>query len=120
MPQETAQREGANILPIPGTAYYTTDQLTKRPQAVLVPELDPPATRSIIVSGTLVLELKIDEQGQVVEVAVVQNDLPGIFANTAADAFRNARFLPGEREGKRVNTLMKIEVKYDDKRLSGR
>lgn len=112
--------EGAGLLPISGPVYYTTDQLTKRPQALAVSELDTPATRSIIVSGALVLQLRINTQGQVVGVEVGKNELPEIFAETAVKAFRQSRFTPGERNGQRVNTLMRIEVRYDDKRLSGR
>jgi Gram-negative bacterial TonB protein C-terminal len=111
--------EGAGILPIPGLVYYTADQLTKRPQAVVVPELDPAATRSIIVSGAMILQLRINNLGQVVDVEVEQNELPEIFAVTVTNAFRNSRFTPGERDGQQVNSLMRIEVRYDDKRLAG-
>jgi hypothetical protein len=119
-PESKGLSEGAGLLPISGPVYYTTDQLTKRPQALAVAEFDTAATRSIIVSGALILRLKINERGQVVDVEVEQNELPEIFAETAIKAFRQSRFTPGERNGQRVNTLMRIEVRYDDKRLSGR
>lgn len=119
-PESKDRSEGVGLLPISGPVYYTTDQLTKRPQALAVAELDTAATRSIIVSGALVLQLRINAQGQVVDVEVEQNELPEIFAETAIKAFRQSRFTPGERNGQRVNTLMRIEVRYDDKRLSGR
>jgi outer membrane biosynthesis protein TonB len=119
-PESKDRSEGAGLLPIPGPVYYTTDQLTKRPQALAVAELDTAATRSIIVSGALILRLRINEQGQIVDAEVEQNELPEIFAETAIKAFRQSRFTPGERNGQRVNTLMRIEVRYDDKRLSGR
>lgn len=119
-PESKDRSEGAGLLPIPGPVYYTTDQLTKRPQALAVAELDTAATRSIIVSGALILRLRINEQGLVVDAEVEQNELPEIFAETAIKAFRQSRFTPGERNGQRVNTLMRIEVRYDDKRLSGR
>jgi len=119
-PESKDRSEGAGLFPISGPAYYTTDQLTKRPQALSVAELDTAATRSIIVSGALILRLRINEQGQVVDAEVEQNELPEIFAETAIKAFRQSRFTPGERNGQLVNTLMRIEVRYDDKRLSGR
>jgi len=119
-PESKDRSEGVGLLPIFGPAYYTTDQLTKRPQALSVAELDTAATRSIIVSGALILRLRINEQGQVVDAEVEQNELPEIFAETAIKAFRQSRFTPGERNGQLVNTLMRIEVRYDDKRLSGR
>lgn len=117
--QETkARSEGAGLLPLPGPAYFTTDQLTRRPQAVSVAELDTTATRPYIVRGALILLLKINELGQVMEAEVEQSDLPEIFAETAASVFRNARFTPGERDGRKVNTLMRIEVRWDDPRLA--
>lgn len=119
-PESRDRTEGAGLLPIPGPVYLTTDQLTKHPQAVAVAELDTAATRSIIVSGALILQLKINDRGQVVDVAVEQNELPEIFAETAVNAFKHSRFSPGERNGLPVNTLMRIEVRYDDKRLSER
>lgn len=119
-PESRDRTEGAGLLPIPGPVYLTMDQLTKRPQAVAVAELDTAATRSVIVSGALILQLRINDRGQVVDVAVEQNELPEIFAETAVNAFKHSRFTPGERNGLRVNTLMRIEVRYDDKRLSGR
>jgi len=114
-------REGAGLLPIAsGPVYFTTDQLTKRPQAIQVAELDTAETRSIIVSGVMILQLRINDRGEVVDVEVEESGLPAIFARTAADAFKHSRFTPGERDGVRVNTLMRIEVRYDDARLSGR
>lgn len=113
------QSEGADILPFPGPAYYTTDQLTKRPEAIAVSELDTPDTRSIIVSGGMVLQLWINDRGYVVDVVVEQSELPEIFVATAINAFRHSLFKPGERNGKRVSTMMRIEVRYDDARLSG-
>ena len=112
--------EGTGILPISGPVYFTTDQLTKRPQAVTVAELDTAATQSIIVSGAMILQLRIDDRGQVVNVDIEQNELPEIFAVTAINAFKKSFFTPGERNGIRVNSLLRIEVRYDDKLLSGR
>lgn len=118
--QPSIQTEGADILPFPGPAYYTTDQLTKRPVAVAVAELDTADTRSIIVSGGMILQLWIDDRGHVADVVVEQSELPEIFITTAINAFRHSRFNPGELNGKRVSTMMRIEVRYDDARLTGR
>ncbi|MBA3032651.1 MAG: energy transducer TonB [Gammaproteobacteria bacterium] len=117
--QPRMQTEGADILPFPGPSYYTTDQLTKRPEAVAVAELDTADTRSIIVSGGMILQLRIDDLGHVVDVVVEQSELPEIFIATAINAFRHSRFKPGELNGKRVSTMMRIEVRYDDARLTG-
>lgn len=113
-PQTT---DGADLLPLAAPVYYTTDQLSKRPQPLAVAELDAPQTRPIIASGKIVLTLWINEFGVVADVAVEKSDLPEIFGRSAAEAFKALRFEPGERDGRPVATVMHIEVNYDDSRL---
>ena len=114
-PQHRA--EGADLLPLPAPAYYTTDQLTKRPQPLAAAELDAPAIRPIVASGKIVLKLWINEFGVVTDVNVEKTELPEAFSRTAVAAFKDLRFVPGERNGQPVRTLMRIEVNYDDGRL---
>jgi TonB family protein len=108
--------EGIGLLPIPAPTYYTTDQLTKRPQPTAEAELDAPEIRPIPALGTIILKLWISELGDVIAVEVEKTDLPEIFSRTAVAAFRNLRFVPGEINGQRVGTMMRIEVTYDDGR----
>ncbi|MBI4985642.1 MAG: energy transducer TonB, partial [Rhodocyclales bacterium] len=108
--------EGANLIPLPAPAYYTSDRLTKRPQAQYVAELDTLETQSVIASGKIVLQLWINDQGSAVNVLVEKSDLPDVFTNAAVAAFRQSRFLPGELNGRRVGSIMRIEVSYDDGR----
>lgn len=118
LPQPGARprAEGVDLLPFPAREYYTTDQLTKRPQPLTVADLDAPEIRPIVASGKLVLKLWINEFGVVADVAVEKTDLPQAFSRTAVAAFRGLRFAPGERDGQPVGTVMRIEVSYDDGR----
>jgi len=121
-PADTAQpasqprTEGADLLPLPAPAYYTTDQLTKRPQPVAAADLDAPEIRPIVASGKMVLKLWINEFGVVADVAVEKSELPEVFSRTAVAAFKGLRFVPGQRNGAPVGTVMRIEVIYDDGR----
>ena len=63
-------------------------------------------------SGTVVLKLWINELGDVVSVDVEKSDLPEAYTKTAVAAFGNIRFVPGEVDGRRVGTMMRIEVIY--------
>ena len=108
--------EGVGLLPLPAPAYYTTDQLTKRPQPIGAAELDTPEIRPIIASGTIVLKLWINELGTVTSVDVEKSDLPEMFSETAVAAFRNLHFVPGQLNGQPVGTVMRIEITYDDGR----
>lgn len=107
---------GIGLLPIPAPTYYTTDQLTKRPQPVGAVELDGPEIRPILASGTIILKLWINELGDVISVDVEKTDLPDIFTRTAVAAFEQLHFVPGELNGQRVGTMMRIEISYDDGR----
>jgi len=110
------QSAGANLLPIPAPHYYTTDQLTKRPQPIAAADLDQPETRAIVASGKIVLKLWVDDHGEVVDVLVEQSELPEAISGSAVAAFRKLRFVPGELNGRRVGSVMRIEITYDDGR----
>jgi TonB family protein len=103
---------GIGLLPIPAPTYYTTDQLTKRTQPTSEPQLDAPELGPVFASGTVVLKLWINELGDVVSVDVEKSDLPEAYTKTAVAAFGNIRFVPGEVDGRRVGTMMRIEVIY--------
>lgn len=107
---------GADLLPIPAPDYYTTDRLTKRPQPTGVADLDKPETSTIIASGKMVLILWIDDLGDVVDVLVEQSELPEVISRSAVEAFRRLHFVPGELKGRRVGSVMRIEITYDDGR----
>ena len=119
-PAAPEQALGLDLLPIPAPSYYTTDQLTKRPQPAVLAELETPETRPLVASGQLVLKLWIDDEGRVADVAVEKSDLPEVFSRTAIASFKQSRFLPGERNGQRVGSVMRIEVSYEDRRAAER
>jgi len=105
------------LLPLPAPTYYTVDQLTKPPQPLSQPDLTPPQiARSI--SGNVVLKLWISELGEVVSAEVEKSDLPPKISRTAAQAFAKVRFAPGEIDGRRVGSVMRLEVTYGRGRRS--
>jgi hypothetical protein len=108
--------DGSTLLG-PELVYYTTDKLSKSPEVIAMDDLNTPETRVYKVSGSLVMNLWIDDQGKVTKVLVQDSALPPIFAETASRIFKAARFVPGERNGVRVGALMRIEVGYEDKGL---
>lgn len=115
-PPEDPGASGSGLLPVPGFAYYTTDQLTKRPQPLARAELDPPELAPILGSGKIVLRLWIDDRGKAAKVEVISSSLPGTFTRATVAGFEKLRFTPGERDGRAVGTVITIEVNYDDAR----
>lgn len=117
-PDAPASANGRGLLPLPAPVYYTTDQLTKRPQPITLDELETPETRAVVASGILVLKLWIDEQGRVADAAIEKSELPEVLSRAAITSLKNSRFQPGERNGLPVGTVMRIEVSYDDGRVA--
>jgi hypothetical protein len=114
-PRTAAERAlGADLLPIPAPAYFTTDQLTKRPQPTSQPRLLAPELGPAIPSGKIILKLWISELGNVVSTEVETSELPDAISASAAAAFGKLRFEPGQINGRPVGALMRIEVIYYD------
>lgn len=116
-PVARPRAEGLGLLPLAAPSYYTTDQLTKRPQPLAAAELDVAEIRPIVASGKIILKLWINEFGAVSDVEVEKTQLPEMFSRTAIAAFKGLQFAPGELNGRPVRTVMRIEVTYDDGRL---
>lgn len=107
-----------NILPLPGMDYFPTNALAVKPKALGEAALDPAEIAAIVASGKILLVLRINDQGEVVDVSVEHSDLPDVFTETAVQAFLKLPFAPGELNGRKVGAVMRIEVRYDDVRLS--
>lgn len=92
--------------------YYTAKQLDVHPQAAqpVRPEYPGGAADT---EGYVTLKLLIDDGGKVREVSVVDAQPPGIFEESALAAFRAARFLPGQRNGRPVKSQILIKVTYE-------
>jgi TonB family protein len=112
----TPEQNGADLLPTPSPTYYTTDQLSKRPQPMAAVNLDPPEVRDLVATGTMVMLVWINEQGLVDQVELERSDLPGQFGAAAVAAMKDARFIPGELNGLPVRAKLRIEIDYEDGR----
>lgn len=105
--------QGADLFPIPAPAFYTTDQLTKPPQPAEAPDLEPPQDLPIAQSGKMILKLWINARGEVVDITAENNELTEAVTAAVVANFRRTRFMPGERNGERVPSVMRIEIVYD-------
>ena len=94
--------------------YYTARELDVQPHALRVIRPDYPveADRQKL-SGTLRLQLKLEADGRVSDLSVVSATPPGVFEQSAIKAFRDARFVPAQKNGRPVRSLIVIEVVYD-------
>ena len=94
--------------------YYSAREVDVHPRALRAIEPDYPAEadRSKL-SGTVRLQLKVEADGRVSDVEVVNSTPPGAFDESAIQAFRDARFEPAQKTGRPVRALVMIEVQYD-------
>lgn len=94
--------------------FYAARELDVQPRALghIEPDYPPDADRQQR-SGRVRLQLKLEADGRVSDVEVVEADPPGMFDDSATRAFRAARFLPAQKDGRAVRALLLIEVEYN-------
>ncbi len=94
--------------------YYSAREVDVHPRAMRTIEPDYPAEADRQkLSGTVYLQLKVEADGRVGEVGVVSSTPPGMFDESAIQAFRAVRFEPAIKNGRPVRALVVIEVRYD-------
>jgi len=104
----------SNEAPPPGPRYYPARELDERPGILNhVEPAYPEAALRRGLSGLVVVRLYINEQGGVDRVETVRANPPGYFEQSAARAFRAARFTPGKKGKHAVRTQMVIEVSFE-------
>ncbi len=98
--------------------YFPTDQLTVRPYPLTVLE-DPGALEPELESrgDRVVLKVWISDFGEVTGMETEFTDMPARVHEAVVAAFRRMRFMPGEIDGRRVGSIMRIEMTYKDFRL---
>lgn len=105
---------GIDLFPIPPPTFYTFDQLTKLPLPASEVDLNTREVSPLVASGKIILKLWIDESGGVIKIDVETTELPEDILITALETFKRTHFVPGERYGLRVPSIIRIEVSYDD------
>ncbi len=94
--------------------FYPARELDVQPRALfaILPEYPAEADRQRL-SGRVRLQIRLEADGRVSDVGIVDADRAGIFDDSALKAFRAARFAPAQKDGRPVRALLLIEVRYD-------
>jgi protein TonB len=94
--------------------FYSARDLDVQPRALreIIPDYPPGADRQQL-SGKVRLQLKLEADGRVSDIGIVQADPPEVFDESAIRAFRDARFAPAQKNGRPVRAQVVIEVVYD-------
>ena len=98
--------------------YFSSDQLTVRPYPLTILENVGMLEPELIDRGErVVLKVWISDSGEVAAMETEFTDMPASVHEATVAAFRRMRFMPGQIDGKRVGSIMKIEMTYKDFRL---
>jgi hypothetical protein len=119
MPGETnarAPERGAGALPQPlDNTWYAAHDLDSYPQALTPIRLayaGSGATGSA--GGRLLLWLRIDEYGQVVEVKAGEPAMPGDLVEAARASLAAIRFAPARKDERAVKSVVLLSVSLND------
>lgn len=115
---ETPRSQAAAPRPMPAAneeqiVYYSSQQLTYRPQFITPPAPQFPQ-REEHFSGNAVLRLLLDEEGGVTSATIIKSKFNEKENLLLIDAFKALRFKPGEIDGKAVATQMDLEFGFDN------
>ncbi|MFN4359987.1 MAG: hypothetical protein ACK4F4_04595 [Hylemonella sp.] len=88
------------------------EQLSRPPRPIQNIHLDLPEARLLTTPGQLVLTLWIDTEGQVTSYRIDAPDLPEEYTTAVAEAFVGVRFAPGELQGRKVNSILKLQIEH--------
>jgi len=112
--EKKSQRSLVEIPTAVDLAYYSAREVDVLPRALREIRPDyPPEADHWRLSGSVKLQIKLEADGRVSDIEVVESTPEGMFDESALAAFRQARFSPAQRNGRPVRALIMIEVKYD-------
>ena len=101
------------VIPVFATPEYVpASRLAPSPKLLEAPEPVFPDGAAVD-AGSVVVRLRINEQGGVDDAAVLRAQPPGLFEQAALEAFRKARFSPGRMLGIAVKSELVLEVQFN-------
>jgi len=91
---------------------YELEDLTQKPRPISQRSpIYPPELKRNKIQGTVVLEFIVRSDGSTSNIKVSKSDNPG-FEEPAIRAVRRWRFEPGQKDGKAVNTRVRIPIPF--------
>jgi protein TonB len=120
-----ARQAAADALPpvemplLSDPTWYSAAQLDVFPVALAPVRPVHPQAAAGDTGGEVTLLLLIDESGRVHDSAVVDAQPPNTFEEAALEAFRAARFRPGERDGRSVRSRVLVRVTFQPANADG-
>jgi protein TonB len=118
---EPAKSQPGPAIDIPlavDTHYYAAKELDVQPRPVRkIEPVYPAEYESQGASGHVILEMRVENDGEVSDLKVVEISPSGhdAFGREALAAFKNVRFIPAKRKGQQVRALFRVKVVFEVK-----
>ena len=109
---DVKNNEGLSLLPLAQEKYYRFKELDQAPNIIENIDQNPAELLSNKQGGSLTLQLKIDETGNVIQVEVLKSNLPHKFAKSATNVFMQKKFSPGLKGSVPVKSVLEIVINY--------
>jgi hypothetical protein len=113
------QKSVEPVLETPEMRYFSSDLLTIRPYPLT--QLESPDLSNSLLNGSagrIVLKVWVSDAGEVTATETEFTEMPIEVHEAIVAAFQRMRFMPGEIGGKPVGSILRIEMTYEDIRLS--
>ena len=102
-----------DLAPVPLGAFVEADQLSQSASPLEAIDLALPEAHLLMDSGLLLLRLWIDVTGTVIHTEVESSSFPDAYTDAVVRTFASRRYSPGQRDGHAVNSVMRLEVRYE-------
>jgi len=97
---------------LPRPYYHPASELTERPLPLAA--IEPSFPYGTPATGRLKIRLYINEQGSVDAVDITDAEPAGEFEQATVQAFKEARFRPGYKNGTAVRSQLPIELRFGE------
>lgn len=94
-------------------APYNEKQLSKHPRPRYNTDLELPLFDGKSINGKISAYTVIDELGEIVEIEIINSDLPDNVSDEIISRYSRTLFFPGEVNGKAVTSKTKITIKVN-------
>jgi TonB family protein len=109
-PDATVGSESTSILT---AKYFSLAELDEFPEPQNAIDIDSLNLLQYAQGGKVELRLWVNEQGQVVDVEVVNSEMPLEFVESATKLFKQAQFFPGMANSVPVKFVTKVVIRYE-------
>lgn len=100
--------------------HYQAEQLSRAPRPLVDIDLNLPEAALLISPGQMRLTLWIDAEGRVVAYRIDATDLPEEYVAAVAETFAATRYAPGELLGRKVASILTLEIEHEPPAHPGR